>query len=102
MYDVLSGADYMYHVTRLDHVSDAENLLNLMRHWLQNDFPSIQDLATADINGRARQFVLAVISRMYDVLLPDIRHDHHSYMLALLLTILSNKVRNISTGKFYT
>ena len=83
----------MYHVTRLDHVSDAENLLNLMRHWLQKHSPSNQD---ADINGRARQFMLAVISRMYDVLLPNMPHHHDSYMLPLLLTILGNKVRNIS------
>ncbi len=98
MNEILSRENYMNLAARLvDHVLDAENLLDFIQRWLQNHSLSNQDPATVDMNRRARRFMLAVISRMHDVPLYNIPYDPDSYTFPLLLTILSNKeVRNIS------
>src|SRR6266550_341897 len=95
MNEILSRENYITLAAQLDDVSDAENLLDFIRQWLHS--LSNQDLATVDMNRRARRFMLAVISRMHDVPLSNIPYDPDSYTFPLLLTILSNKeVRNIS------
>jgi hypothetical protein len=94
MNDILSRENYINLAAQLDDVSDAENLLDFIRNWLQNHPLSNQDdLDTPDMNRRARQFMLAVISTMHDVPLPNIPYDPDDtdYMIRLLLSILSSK-----------
>ncbi len=95
MNEILSRENYITLAAQLDDVSDAENLLDFIRQWLHS--LSNQDLATVDMNRRARRFMLAVISRMHDVPLSNIPYDPDSYTFPLLLAILRNKkVCNIS------
>ncbi|KAF8339468.1 hypothetical protein F5887DRAFT_459142 [Amanita rubescens] len=90
MKEILSKNNYIYLVAQLDHVSDAENLLNLIRHWLQNHSLLNHDPANVDMNRRARRLMLAVISRIHDVPPSNIPHDPDDYLFPLLLGILSN------------
>ena len=94
--DILSTENYMNFVVQLDDVSDAKNLLDFTWQWLYS--LSNRGLATVDMDRRASRFMLAIISRMYDVPLFNIPYDPDSYAFPLLLTVLAHKlkVRNIS------
>ncbi|KAF8344367.1 hypothetical protein F5887DRAFT_918167 [Amanita rubescens] len=92
MNEILSRQNYITLAAQLDDVLDAENLLDFIRRWLCA--LSNQDLATVDMNRRAKRFMLAVISRMHDVPLSNIPYDPDSYTFPLLLTILRNKKRS--------
>ena len=97
MIEILSMDNHINLVEHLHDVSDAKNLLDITRQWLNS--LSSQDPATVEMNQRATRFMLAIFLRMYDVPLFNILYDPDGY--AFPATPLSQKlwflkVRNIS------
>ena len=95
MNEILSRERYINIAARLDHVSDAENLVDFIYHFLHYYSQSIQDPDIVDLKRRARRFMLAVISRMHGLALSLIPYDPDSYIFPLLLSILDNKVHHV-------
>ncbi len=95
MNEILSREHYINIAARIDHASDADNLVDLIYHLLHyyslpNQVPEI-----VDMKRRAKRFMLAVTSRMHGLAPSNIPYDPDSYILPLLLSILNNKVRHV-------
>ena len=95
MNEILSKEHYINIAARLDHASDAENLVDFIYHFLFYYSLSNQDSIIVDMQRRTRRFMLAVISTMHGLSLSNIPYDPDGYTLPLLLSILNNKVRDV-------
>ena len=95
MNEILSREHYINIAARIDHASDAENLVDFICHFLHYYSLPNQGPDIIDMKRRARRFMLAVISSMHGLALSNIPYDPHSYVLPLLLSILNNKVRRV-------
>jgi len=60
--EILSGEDHVNLAARLDCLSDAENLLDLLLHLLRNCLLPNQDDRSVDFNRRARRFMFKIVS----------------------------------------
>lgn len=100
MIEILSMDDYITLAEQINQVSDAKNILDFTPHVLRYYYavPSC-GFANVDVSGRAKQFMLAIISKMNGEP-PSMMCDPHANTLPLLLYMLNNKeVRYISNTK---
>src|SRR6266550_3571274 len=98
--EILSREDYITLASQVNQFSDAMNLLESLAPMLvcySLRRLRVLDSATIDMNGRAKRFELAVISKMGREPQFNIPYDPHSNVLPSLFYILNNvEVRSIS------
>jgi hypothetical protein len=96
--EILSREDYISLAARLDHSSDAKNILDFTLQMLRHDtYLSKKEPSITGMMRRARRFMLEVISKIRAVPGFNTPNDPDRYTLPLLLYILDYvKVRNIS------
>ncbi|KAF8332884.1 kinase-like domain-containing protein [Amanita rubescens] len=88
MREILSREDYISLAARLDHSSDAKNLLDFMLQMLDS-YLSKEEPPMAGMMGRVRRLMLEVISKIRTVAGSSTPHDPNGYTLPLLLYILN-------------
>ena len=94
----IEDEDYITLATEMEY-SDSINLLEFIARLLRYDSLSSRDDSTRDMNQRAREFMLAIISNMCGTPFSMSYPSHSSVLQPLFYILQSTKVRSVWNTK---